>query len=36
MPLEDGDEDLQDGMDLSINIEDQLLLKSVRMRSSNL
>ena len=36
MPLEDDNADLQDGLALGINTEEQLLLKSLRMRNSNL
>jgi hypothetical protein len=36
MPPEDDNADLQDGLALGINTEEQLLLKSLRMRNSNL
>jgi hypothetical protein len=36
MPLEDDNADLQDILDLGINTEEQLLLKSLHMCSSNL
>jgi hypothetical protein len=36
MPLEDDNTDLQDSRDLGINIEEQLLLKSLRMHNANL
>jgi hypothetical protein len=35
MPFKDNDKDLQDGLDLSINTEEQLLLRSLRVRSCN-
>lgn len=35
MPFEDNDKDLQDGLDLSINTEEQLLLMSLHVRSCN-
>jgi hypothetical protein len=36
MPPADDDEDLQDGLDLCINAEEHLLLKSLCMSNSNL
>jgi hypothetical protein len=36
MPAEDDNVDVQDNLDLSINTEEQLLLKSLCMRNSNL
>jgi hypothetical protein len=36
MPPEDDNADVQDNLDLSINTEEQLLLKNLCMRNSNL